>query len=283
MSPGFDRSHSDAFRPRKSLGQNFIIDAGVARKIVRAADLNRDDVVLEIGPGRGALTALLLQDSRRVVAVELDRRLVEWLRGQYDPARFELVEGDILELDWAAIPKDDSRGPDGRWVVVGNLPYNISKPLAMKLVDNRARVASAVLTLQREVADRLVAQPSTRAYGPMGILVGQAYEVVRVFDIAPSAFRPRPKVVSTVTRWLPRRDGPLTTNLERALRSCLAASFAHRRRTLFNNLRSALPGGDDPARTVLDAADLDGGLRAEAVPPAGYLRLARVWPSSTLL
>ena len=279
MRPKSDRSHADAFRPRKSLGQNFLVDARVARRIVAAAQPLADAAVLEIGPGRGALTALLLRESRRVVAVELDRRLAEGLRERFGSDRFELVEGDVLALDWSSI----APSKDDRVVVVGNLPYNISKPLAMRLVEQRARIVRAILTLQREVVDRLVARPRSRAYGPMGILVGEAYEVVRLFDIPPTAFRPRPKVVSAVTRWIPRRDDALTATFQARLRSCLAASFAHRRRTLYNNLRQALPGGDRQARSVLDEAAIDGNLRPEAVPPEGFRSLARAWPESALL
>ena len=282
MRPKSDRSHADAFRPKKSLGQNFLVDGRVARRIVAAARPLDDAAVLEIGAGRGALTALLLRESRRVVAVELDRRLAEGLRERFGSDRFELLEADVLALDWSSIAPI-RRSKDDRVVVVGNLPYNISKPLAMRLVEQRARIVRAVLTLQREVVDRLVARPRSRAYGPMGILVGEAYEVVRLFDIPPAAFRPRPKVVSSVTRWIPRTDDALTATCQRRLRSCLAASFAHRRRTLYNNLRKALPGGDRQARAVLDEAALDGNLRPEAVPPEGFRSLARAWPESALL
>jgi len=271
--------HSPArpiLRPRKSLGQNFLVDRGVARDIVAAAAPLSDADVLEIGPGRGALTAALLREARRVTAVEKDRGLAELARRRFSRDGLVLIEGDILRLDWSAIVPPDSS--DTRIVVVSNLPYNISKPLAMKLVAERARIARAVLTLQREVADRLVARPGSRDYGALGILVGQAFEVERLFDVPPGAFRPRPKVVSSVTRWRSRGPLALTAAGEHALRACLAASFRQRRRTLYNNLRRALPDGDRGARALLEEAGLDGSSRPEAVTPEGFLRLARAWP-----
>lgn len=256
-------------RPRKSLGQNFLVDPRVARDIVAAAAPLSDADVLEIGPGHGALTALLLRESRRVTAVELDRGLAALARERFSGDGLVLIEGDILKLDWTAF---------ARIVVVGNLPYNISKPLAMKLVAERGRIERAVLTLQREVADRLVARPGTRDYGALGILVGHFFEIERLFDVPPGAFRPRPKVTSSVTRWQSKSTLALSAGCERALRACLAASFAHRRRTLYNNLRCALPAGDRDARAVLEEAQIDGDSRAEAIAPEGFLRLARAWP-----
>jgi len=260
------------------LGQNFLVDRRVARDIVAAAAPLAGADVVEIGPGRGALTALLLREARRVIAVEKDRGLAEHARREFSRDGLVLVEGDILRIDWSAIAPAPSEPGGARIVVVSNLPYNISKPLAMKLVAERERIERAVLTVQREVADRLVARPGSRDYGALGILVGQVFEVERLFDVPPGAFRPRPKVTSSVTRWRSRGPHALTAAAERTLRACLAASFAHRRRTLYNNLRSALPGGDRAARALLEEARIDGSARPEAITPEGFVRLARAWP-----
>jgi 16S rRNA (adenine1518-N6/adenine1519-N6)-dimethyltransferase len=276
------RPHSPArsiLRSRKSLGQNFLVDPRVARAIVAAAAPLSDAAVLEIGPGHGALTALLLRAARLVTAVEIDRGLAAEMRERFVRDEFTLIETDILKLDWTTVAPGRGADPDTRVVVVGNLPYNISKPLVMRLVAERRRIARAVLTLQREVVDRLVASPGSRDYGALGILVGRAFEVERLFDVRPGAFRPRPKVISSVVRLTPRAPRELGAAMERALRACLAASFAHRRRTLYNNLRCALPEGDRGARAVLDEARLDGDSRPEAIPPEGFLRLARAWPA----
>lgn len=273
------RPHSPAraiARPRKRLGQNFLVDPRVARAIVSAAAPLSDVDVLEIGPGHGALTALLLRETRRVTAVEIDRRLAAEMRERFAQDGLTLIEADILKLDWSAVAPC-SENPEARLVVIGNLPYNISKPLAMRLVAERRRISRAVLTLQREVVDRLVARPGSREYGALGILVGQTFDVERLFDVRPGAFRPRPKVISSVARLTPRAH-ELGAAMERTLRACLAASFSHRRRTLYNNLRSALPDGDRGARAVLEEARLDGSSRPETIPPEGFLRLARAWP-----
>jgi 16S rRNA (adenine1518-N6/adenine1519-N6)-dimethyltransferase len=131
---------------------------------------------------------------------------------------------------------------------------------------------------QREVADRLTAQPGTRAYGPLTVLCGRAYRIERLFDLPPGAFRPSPKVVSTVTRWTPRDEDPLDEALIAPLRAVLGAAFAHRRQTIQKNLRGALAGGEGAARSLLAAAEVDGSLRAETLPPERFVALARAWP-----
>ena len=228
-----------------------------------------EEHVLEIGPGRAALTEALLEAVPRMTVVEIDRDLARALRERFPAERVRVVEGDVLEVSWsdAGVPV----------VLVGNLPYNISKPVAMRMVEERGRVGRAVLTFQREVAQRLTASPGTGAYGPLTVLTGRAFTIERLFDLPPGAFRPRPKVVSTVTRWLPLPASSLPDALVRPLRETLRASFAHRRQTLLKNLREALPGGEAAARALLAAAEIDGGLRAEAVLPEGFVRLARLW------
>lgn len=266
--------------PRKRWGQCFLVDRRAVTRIADVLAPQRHESLLEIGPGRGALTGVLVERAGRIAAIELDPALARLLRARFEPAQLALLEGDVLELDLAAVGPLVGAAPSSRLAVVGNLPYNISKPVASKLVRDRALVARAVLMFQREVADRLVARPSTSAYGPLTVLVGEAYRVERAFDLPPTAFRPAPEVRSTVTRWTPRLDTAFDTSDEAALRACLAASFARRRQTILRNLREALPGGLDLARSLLAAADLDGALRAEAIPPEGFRRLAAVWPTT---
>lgn len=257
--------------PRRRFGQNFLVDASATRRIVTALAPQPGETVLEIGPGRGALTEALLRAVPSILAVEIDRDLVRFLRDRYPDERVHLIEQDVLDLSLGSLT---SSGP---LVVAGNLPYNISKPVAMKLVLERRAVARAALMFQREVADRLTAEPGTRAYGPLSVFCGRAYHVVRLFDLAPGAFRPTPKVVSSVTLWTPRANDALPDDLVAPLRAVLGASFAHRRQTIQKNLRGALPGGDAAARALLCAAEVDGGLRAETIPPEGFVRLALCW------
>jgi 16S rRNA (adenine1518-N6/adenine1519-N6)-dimethyltransferase len=258
--------------PRRRFGQNFLTDAGAIRRIVAALAPEPEDNVLEIGPGRGALSEALLAIVPRISAIEIDRDLAAQLRGAYAEARLHLIEADVLDVALDALA-------EGRpLVIAGNLPYNISKPVAMKLVVERRAVSRAVLMFQREVAERLTAVPGTGAYGPLTVLAGRAYRIERLFDLPPGAFHPRPTVVSTVTRWTPRDDHALPESLVAPLKAVLRAAFARRRQTLQKNLRVALPGGESAAASLLAQAGLDGTLRAEAIPPEGFVELARLWP-----
>ena len=259
-------------RPRKRFGQNFLTDPQAARRIVAMLSPEPGETVLEIGPGRGALTEALLTEVPSMVAVELDRDLAAFLRERFPADRLRLIEQDVLALPLASL------AGSGPIVIAGNLPYNISKPVASKLVLERASVKRATLMFQREVAERLTADPGTRAYGPLTVLCGRAYRIERVFDLGPGAFRPSPSVVSTVTHWTRRDDDALPDGLVAPLRALLSAAFGHRRQTLRKNLRGALPGGDSAARDLLATAGLDGSKRAEMIAPEGFMALARAWP-----
>ena len=231
------------------------------------------DNVLEIGPGRGALTEVLLDSVPRISAIEIDRDLCALLRSRYPEDRLRLIEKDVLDVAFCALAQS------GPLVIAGNLPYNISKPVAMKLVVERRAVSRAVLMFQREVAQRLTATPGTGAYGPLTVLAGRAYRIERLFDLSPGAFQPSPKVVSTVTRWTPREEDALPETLVAPLKAVLRAAFARRRQTLQKNLRIALQGDDAAAILLLGQAGLDGALRAEAIPPEGFVALASRWPT----
>jgi 16S rRNA (adenine1518-N6/adenine1519-N6)-dimethyltransferase len=263
-------------RARKRFGQNFLTDPSAIRRIVSALAPQAGEPVLEIGPGRGALTEALLAAIPSLVAVEIDRDLVRLLRERFPADRLRLIEGDVLDLPLAEVA---SARP---LVVAGNLPYNISKPVAMKLVVERRAVLRAVLMFQREVAARLTATVGTGAYGPLTVLAGRAFQIERLFDIAPGAFLPRPQVVSTVTRWTPRSEDGLPGSLVAPLKTVLRAAFAQRRQTLQKNLRAALSGDDVAASSLLAQAGIDGTLRAEAVSPEGFVVLARLWPADRL-
>jgi 16S rRNA (adenine1518-N6/adenine1519-N6)-dimethyltransferase len=259
-------------RPRRRFGQNFLVDPSATARIVAALDPKPEETILEIGPGRGALTEALLSTVPSLVAVEIDRDLVRLLRTRFPDDRLRIIEGDILDLPLHSL------GTAVPLVIAGNLPYNVSKPVAMKLVLERRFVARAALMFQREVADRLTAQPGTRAYGPLTVLCGRAYRIERLFDLPPGAFRPSPKVVSTATRWTPRDEEPLDEALVGPLIAVLGAAFAHRRQTIQKNLRGALAGGERAARSLLSVAEVDGSLRAETLPPERFVALARAWP-----
>ncbi|NIL99503.1 MAG: ribosomal RNA small subunit methyltransferase A [Acidobacteria bacterium] len=259
-------------RPRKRFGQNFLHDAAVIERIAAALDVSPDSPVLEIGPGRGALTRALLERTDRVWAVEIDRDLAAHLREEFSGSGLSVIEQDVLQLDFDALGRKE-HGRAVRWTVAGNLPYNISKPLALRLVESVRSIESAVLMFQREVARRLCAAPGGSDYGPLSVLPRAVYEIEPVMDVRPGAFRPRPDVVSTVTRWVVRADPPSVSELHR-LRAVLGVAFANRRKTLKNNLSRAL-GTDEP----LQRSGIDGSRRAQELTPEEFHALARYWVS----
>jgi 16S rRNA (adenine1518-N6/adenine1519-N6)-dimethyltransferase len=267
---------------KRSLGQNFLIDRRAVQRIVAALAPLSGEPVLEIGPGRGALTGDLIRAAGRIAAVEYDDALAERLRERFAATALDLRVQDVLQVDLAEVASALAADGAAPLVVVGNLPYNISKPIAQMLIRQRRHVDRAVLMFQREVARRLTARPGSRAYGPLSVLAGFAFRIERLFDLPPRAFWPRPGVVSTVTRWT-RSEGPaLAEGDEQRLRRVLAACFSRRRKTLRNNLRGIF-GDDTRVDRLLEAASLDGGLRAEAVPPEGFSRLAARWDDTSLL
>lgn len=270
---------SDSPRARRELGQNFLVDRHSIERIVEALDPRGGEPILEIGPGRGALTGVLVQRVERMAAVERDRALADALQREYPSDRLTVIENDVLKVDLASVAPSLGHPATTRLVVVGNLPYNISKPIAMKLIRERRTIDRAVLMFQKEVADRLTAVPGTKAYGPLTVLTALTYCIERLFDLRPGAFRPRPKIDSTVTRWHTREMPAFDESREDALLACLAASFKRRRQTLRNNLRHAL-GSPALAEEILLGANLDPSLRAEAIPPEGFVRLAELWPQA---
>ena len=261
-------------RAKKRLGQNFLADESYARRIVGALAPRADETVIEIGPGRGALTALLLEGAGRVVAVELDRELAPLLRGRFGGrANFTLVEADALEVDFcsAVAPARSAR-------VAANLPYNISTAILQRLVEQRRCVTEMVLMLQREVVGRITAPPGSAERGYLTVLVEAFCDAEALFDVPPGAFRPVPKVWSTVVR-LRVRDAAAAGLDERLFLRVVGAGFAQKRKTILNNLRSApedlraLINSAGGAARALGAAGLDPRLRAEALTLAEWAAL----------
>lgn len=226
-------------RPKHKFGQNFLHDGNHMRRIMDAADLREGDVVLEVGPGTGALTERLLEDGARVVASEIDRDLEAVLMGRIGGAegRFELVMGDILANKRELNPEVVQRIIDltaetehGTFKLIANLPYHIASPLVANLALDHPGMTDAVVMIQKEVADRLAAKPGGKEYGPLGILIQALCEVNTVGVLPPSCFWPAPKVASAVVH-LKRRNQPLTDNPQ-ALSDTLHKLFTKRRKQL---------------------------------------------------
>lgn len=216
--------------PRKRLGQHFLVDPNISRKIVSLAAVQSEETVLEIGPGRGVLTRPLCAAAKRVIALELDPKLWAYLaEALADCRNLDLQLGDALEFSYKTLPQGT--------VVVANLPYYISTPVLFALLAARERIDRMVLMVQTEVARRLVAKPATNDYGILSILVQYAAEASLTFQVSASCFRPRPEVGSAVVRLGVRRQYPVQVKDEALFARVVRAAFAHRRKTLSNSLR----------------------------------------------
>jgi 16S rRNA (adenine1518-N6/adenine1519-N6)-dimethyltransferase len=252
---------------KKRLGQHFLIDQNIVRKIVSAAELTPEHTVLEIGPGRGILTQALALAVRRVVAVEIDPQLHRLLQARQTEWRnVELVCADALAYPLESVTAGA--------VVVANLPYYISTPLLFKLLGQRQRFPRLVLMLQNEVADRLVAKAATPAYGVLSLLVQYGTEITKAFTVSANCFRPRPEVGSAVVVLRTKAETPLSAGEEPAFAAVVKAAFAHRRKTLVNSLRDE---GYD-AQAVIDAVSgmgLGSTVRAETLTLDAFIRLVR--------
>ncbi len=256
--------------PRKpKLGQNFLRDAQAGERIVAALGDVANRTVVEIGPGRGAITTALAERAGHVLAVELDRELATALRARFSPQRVTVIEQDVLSFDFAAAATQAG----APLLVVGSLPYYITSPILLKLADSHAELDLAVLMVQREAADRVTAAPGWRDYGLLSVTVQMYGPAEPLFTLPPSAFSPPPRVHSTVFRWrFAPRFAALGVEEAEFLRFARQA-FAQKRKTLANNLRAA---GIAPAAvaTALAGAAIDPKARAEALPIEA---LARLW------
>ena len=252
--------------PNKRLGQNFLIDPNIVRKIVALAELSPNDHVLEIGPGRGILTEALSRTAGRVTAIEVDSRLHAYLETkQAELPNVELVCDDALAYPVENLPMGT--------VVVANLPYYISTPLLFRLLDQRGRFPRMVLMLQDEVADRLVAQPGGSDYGVLSVMTQYAADITKAFRVSAQCFRPRPDVASAVVRLGMKERTRLSPKEEVALRALVKAAFAHRRKTLVNSLRDE--GYElHPVIERLQRLDIALARRAETLSVEEFLQLA---------
>ena len=260
-------------RPRKRWGQHFLCDAAVARRIVDTAEIGADSVVLEIGPGLGALTDELARRAARLLLVEIDPALAARLTERFaGDDRVRVVTGDVLAL---ALEELIGAAPT---TVVANLPYNVASPVLFRLLELRARVPRAVLMLQLEMAERLTARPGSKIYGASSVLV-QAFAQVRIaFRVSRRSFLPPPDVDSAVVdvRWsvAPRAD----VGDPELFRAVVRAAFGQRRKMLRNALRPLVEARGTPAGTadaVLRAAEIDPAARAETLDLAAFARLTR--------
>jgi len=267
-------------RPVKRLGQCFLTDSAIMKKIVESAEIQPDDIVVEIGSGPGLMTALLAEKARHVYAVEVDGRLIALLKEQLDDyPNVEVIQRDILKYDFSSATGGSG---SGKVKVVGNIPYSISSPILFRLLDQRQSLTMAVLMMQKEVAERLCAAPGSKTYGIPSVLFGLHASISPVWTVSPACFYPQPKVTSAVVKIL-FPESPLCAVTDHALFSRLVrTAFSRRRKTLFNNLKS-LPEQDcDPRelKNLLRGVEIDEQRRAEELSIQEYAAICNALSNS---
>ena len=261
---------------QKKYGQNFLIDTRVLDRIIEASEITKDDFVLEIGPGIGTMTQYLACAARKVVAVEIDKALIPILEdtlSDYDNAR--VINNDVLKVDIAKLAEEENGGKPIK--VVANLPYYITTPILMHLIESKIPFQEFVVMMQKEVADRISAEPNTKAYGSLSIAV-QYYMTAKVAFIVPrTVFVPAPNVDSAILKMVRREEPAVTVKDEDFFFSVSKASFVHRRKTLWNNLTSRF-GKTEEIKAKLEAgiqaAGLQPSVRGEALSLEDFARLA---------
>ncbi len=254
-------------RPRKRLGQSFLEDMNMIGRIASLVAAERDETVVEIGAGLGVLTAELAKKAGRVIALEIDPRLIGVLRERFAGCdRVEIVAGDVLAYDFS------SACPGRRIKVVGNLPYYISTPILFRLITYRQTIGSMVLMFQKELADRITAPPGTKDYGIPSVIVARYTRVIRCMTVPPTCFYPVPDVVSSVLNFVVCED-ETTPEEEVLFAMTVRSAFSHRRKTLWNNLRAA--GFTlDKLEQVMKKTGIKGSRRAETLTVDEFCVLA---------
>lgn len=266
-------------RPRKRLGQNFLMDIHAIDKIVRIAGITGEDTVVEIGAGLGVMTARIAGKAGRVIALEIDGSMVTILKEELkDFENVNIIETDVLRYDFSSPLRQDGLAfPPGRIKIIGNIPYNISSPILFHLLDYRTHIDSMVLMLQKEVADRISASPGTKAYGTLSVILSMYFETSKEFSVPAGCFYPPPRIDSAVIRMAVRENPCISLESGSFFQQVVRAAFGKRRKTLINNLRyspilTRFPGGDIAA--VLDRLGIDGRRRGETLTVEEFGRLS---------
>jgi len=259
--------------PHRQLGQNFLTNSAIARRIVTEAEITKEDTVIEIGPGLGSLTIPLTEQAKQVIAIEIDRGIITLHQEKNIlPDNVDLIHQDILKTNF----KELYQRCGGPIKIVANLPYSISSPLLFALIENRHYMDLAILMLQKEVADRLTAHPRTKTYGILSILLAYVAKISQVMQVGPGNFHPRPRVDSAVVK-LQFQPPPTVNDMYpeidmSVMRSLVKAAFGQRRKTLNNSLASVIP--DKSIRTKLfEYCNIEATARADQLSLENYLDL----------
>ncbi|QIB68035.1 16S rRNA (adenine(1518)-N(6)/adenine(1519)-N(6))-dimethyltransferase RsmA [Aminipila butyrica] len=266
------------FRLSKSLGQNFLTDKNIIDKIMEESFIGKEDLVIEIGPGIGVLTAEEAALAGKVIAVEIDKNLIPILKdtlADYDNVK--VVNQDILKTDLNQLIEENNtiEGKPVRSVrIIGNLPYYITTPIVMKILEEGAKVDSITIMMQKEVADRMKAAAGKKAYGALSVAVQYYCTVNHVANVPKEVFVPQPKVDSTVIRLDIRQEKPVDLKDEKIFFQCIKAGFGQRRKTMSNSLTGVCGLSKEQVGQVLEAIGIDGGRRAETMSIEEFAQLA---------
>jgi len=256
------------FQLSKSLGQNFITDKSVIERIVEGSDVGEDDLVIEIGPGIGVLTAEAAESAAKVVAIEIDKKLIPILAetlADYDNIR--VINQDILKTDINEIIREEREAGSftGGVKIMGNLPYYITTPIIMGILEKGVEADSITIMMQKEVADRIKAAPGGKIYGAISVAVQYYCEVEQVASVPKEVFVPRPKVDSAVLKLSIRKERPVDLIDEKSFFACIKAGFGQRRKTLLNSLTGVNGLPKEDIKEILEAAGVDPARRAETL------------------
>jgi 16S rRNA (adenine1518-N6/adenine1519-N6)-dimethyltransferase len=273
-----EKTYSPKPFAKKSFGQNFLSDQNYIDKIIRSLDLQPDDLVVEIGAGRGALTEKLIESGSTVAAIELDRDLIPLLKEKFGQNNnFSLVEDDALKINFAELirqTKLEAQSPKTK--LAANLPYYISTAILQRLIEQRDCFSVMILMFQREVVERITAKPGNKERGFLTVLVEAYLEAEKLFDVPPTAFRPAPKIWSAVARLVPKQNAGIEN--EKLFREIVSAGFAQRRKTILNNLKNApqnLKEKIGDAENLLNKSQIDLQRRAETLTVAEWKSISK--------
>ncbi len=256
-------------RPKQSLGQNFLVDDNIVRKTVRAIAPAETDCFVEIGPGQGALTRFLAPAVRALVLVEIDDRVIDGLAKEFSAPRVRILHEDILETDFSALRREFG----SPFRIAGNIPYHLTSPILFRMFDHAGEIVDCTLMIQREVAERLVAVPRTKAYGILSVFTQLFSSPSLLFDVSPNCFYPKPKVVSSVVQLRFERRERRGVD-DTVLRTVVRTAFGKRRKTLRNSL-AYLPGEESAVADTLASLRFPLDKRPEELTPEEFIDLAR--------
>ena len=259
---------------KKKFGQNFLIDSNVVKKIVACANIDKNTTVIEIGPGLGSMTELLCESAKKVICFEIDHDMDNILTNELDCNNLEIIEGDILKMDIRSIADTYNNGRPIK--IVANLPYYITTPIVMELLESRAPIQSITVMVQREVAERMMATPGDRDCGAISLATQYYATVTLEANVPPNCFTPRPAVDSAVIRLDIRENPPVETDDEVLMFKLIRAAFGERRKTLANAIANSpeLNYSKDMVTRIIMEAGMDPGIRGERLNLGEYARLA---------